>query len=248
MAQCKRCDRGGLLFWTNSQGLCRPCEEDIRARVEEERERVKEALIWVRCNKSQEDKLLQLHRAMDGVRALQRYERLGCKSTRPSPAELAEILRRKAEEIRGEQAVLRSQDKRNESPSRARGGGGGRLAVDVGAPEQAWDRRRAARQTARFAVSVVDDGVRGRAEDVSVHGARFRSPVSHRSGSRVRLEFETPSGSVATEGVVRWSERAPSRSPSAEPCAMGVEWTKVPWDLLGHLPGKGAARSIRAIG
>jgi len=77
MAQCKQCDRSGLLFWTNSQGLCRTCEGEMRTRMEEERERVKEALIWVRCSKSVEDRMIPLRRAMDGVRALQRYERLG---------------------------------------------------------------------------------------------------------------------------------------------------------------------------
>lgn len=229
MAQCKHCGQSGLLLRTNTQGICKSCDAQVRERVEEERERIREALIFARCLKSAQDRMLHLRRAMDSVRVLTRYEKLGYCEIRPSPTALGAMIDERLEEVRLEQV----------------GAGGG--ALQAAAPEPAvgsvraaprarpWERRREVRRRAGFPVGVEPGGIRATAEDVSDRGVRVSSTRLRRPGQRMRLTLHTAAGPVPAEGVVRWAQRPQAAGVDAGRVAMGFEFYDLPEQAVGLL-------------
>lgn len=245
MAHCKRCGRSGLLFRTNAQGLCKSCDEEARAKIQAQRDRIKEALIAVRCLKSPQDKILQLRRAMDSAQVLSTYERLGYGTIEPSPAALAALLEEKLQEARAEQeaAGTRCLGDREARSQAIQGELRPEGAAEARDPSQTakvngemrWDRRRAMRRRTELLVRIDPGGSRALAEDVSRSGLRVHAAQLRRPGSRVRIILSTPKGPVPAEGIVRWARASLPGSKGQRRAAMGLELPDLPPELQAFL-------------
>jgi len=244
MSQCRECTRSGWLVWTNVRGVCPRCDREMRGQVEAERDRVKEALIFAGVLKSPRDRSIHLGRAIDGVRALVRYEARGCGEIHPRPGELLKVLERRWEETRGETGFPPAAGAREQGSPEGAGRAGEeassaatRGAVGLRQVPEPWERRRSTRHAAGAVDQVRVSGVRARAEDVSARGVRVGSPFVRRAGSRVELTFQTPAGRVAAQALVRWV--LPFGAAQGGKGEMGLELLGQEAPLAGYL-GKGA--------
>jgi hypothetical protein len=220
----------------------------VRAEFETERARIKEALIFARCLKDPRDKVIHLRRAMNSVRTLASYERLGYARMQPSPKALAALMEEKLQEVSAEL----EQD--TTAGSRARqtwarqaleevSGGSGRSGVSpdsddrqeirrAGRPELAEDRgtRRAKRQRVAFIVEV-ERGTPAMTEDLSPQGLCVRTPQLRRAGTRMHLTLHAREGPVTTEGIVRWARDLNPAGLGPAQALMGLEFSTPPPEL-----------------
>ena len=246
MSRCRHCARSGVLLRTSRQGLCKRCNEEIEKNVEVERERIKEALIFVGILKDPRDRTLHLQRAMGSVRTLSRYEQLGGFESKPSPKALLDLLAEKLREIREEQRAG------NESGSKAPTLQAVERWPELEVSPQASPalnatsqrkprpndveetRNRGTRRATRVPASLrvqVDSDTRAQTEDVSPEGLRVRSVLRLKPGTRVDLALDAPEGVVTTQGMVRWTQLLKRSGDRSTQTVMGLEFVTPPREM-----------------
>lgn len=231
MAKCEGCHRAGVFLRTN-QGLCGSCEEERQGKIEKEKDRLKEALIYSQCLTEVRDRVLHLKRALQSARVLCEYERLGY-PMRPSAKGLVSKLTEKLEALdpRGPEAVSTAEGVDDWPVGTTQAGKDLPTAISGGAAE--GERRRSHRKHEAYLVQL-ERGVRALSEDISARGVRVNAPLLQEPGARVRVTVHVPEGPVTTEGIVRWARRLGRTGNAYGRAVMGLEFSTPPSRLRSY--------------
>ncbi len=225
MARCEACRRSGVFLRTN-QGLCGTCEGAQQVQVEKEKERLKEALIYVRCMKDQRDRVLHLKRALDSARTLADFERLGY-FMKPKAEALVSMLTERLDAIQAKRPDVDVKAVPLGVPHGAEDSVGRRSVPQEDgrkADTSESERRRSGRKHEALLVQI-ERGVRALSEDISARGVRVNSPLFQKPGARVRVTVHVPEGPVTTEGIVRWSREVDHVGTARGRTVMGLEFS-----------------------
>ena len=248
MAKCNYCRHSGILLRTNSHGLCKSCQEEIRSKAEEQREKVKADLISARFLEDPNQKVLHLQRAWEGNNLLLRYEKLGCAWTNPSPRALKEFLEGKLREVEAARRSAQTDAQQFravagtavEEPTESRplprvsehfgeAVGQGLRDPDGGGARPPGTRR-VRRHPAMFGVWM-DRATPALTEDISSRGLCVRTPQLLKPGTRVGVTLEVPDGDVAGYGMVRWAHRIEDNEDGTSQAVIGLEFLAPPPEL-----------------
>jgi uncharacterized protein (TIGR02266 family) len=241
MGRCKLCGKEGWMVRIGREGLCGACGPSVRAEVASRTERVKEALVFIRCARDPSTALPLCDEAIEHARHLVSFEKRGLSHIRPVPSSLLAMLEAKREELAAEIRAARApRPAQSPAPETPTGAETPSVADAEGSAWWAWKDEEAGetpagarpiRERLHCLVLLDPGGIRATLENISMGGLFLSTPRVRPPGSRVRVILNTPQGPMQAEGVVRWTRP----EVTAGPTGMGIEFTHSSPELTSYL-------------
>ncbi|MEW6488974.1 MAG: PilZ domain-containing protein [Thermodesulfobacteriota bacterium] len=229
---------------TGREGLCGGCRPLVRAEVASRTERVKDALVFIRCARDPNTALPLCDEAIEHARHLVSFEKRGLSHIRPVPSSLLAMLEAKREELAAEiRAAHAPRSAQGPAPETSPDAETPPAADSEGNAWWAWKDEEAGeapagarptRERLHCLVLLDPGGIRATLENISLGGLFLSTPRMRPLGSRVRVILNTPQGPLQAEGVVRWTRPEVTSGPTG----MGVEFTHSSPELAAYLASR----------